>query len=125
MKRKPVKLAPALIVICVAALVWVVRLAQPDFFERLERMTFDMRVREAVKFPAPASSNLGFVFMDNASIVFVKTNYHYGLYWPRQIYGRIVEELAAQGAKAVAFDVIFGELREDHQIGRASCRERG
>ena len=36
-----------------------------------------------------------------------------GLYWPwpRQVYGRLVEELAAQGARAVALDVIFGELR--------------
>ena len=51
-------------------------------------------------------------------ITFVKTNrslgYNYGLYWPRQVYGRVVEELLAQGAKAVAFDVIFGELRPDH-----------
>src|SRR5262249_33643149 len=37
-----------------------------------------------------------------------------GLYWPRQVYGRLVEELAAQKTKAIAFDVIFGELRQDH-----------
>ena len=40
--------------------------------------------------------------------------YKFGLYWPRQVYGRVVHELAAQGAKAVALDVIFGELRPDH-----------
>ena len=40
--------------------------------------------------------------------------YAYGLYWPRHVYGRLVRELAAQGAKAVALDVIFGELRADH-----------
>jgi len=33
---------------------------------------------------------------------------------PRQVYGRLVEELSAQGSKAVAFDVLFGELRSDH-----------
>src|ERR1039457_6594527 len=38
----------------------------------------------------------------------------YGLYWPRHVYGRVVEELSAQGAKAIAFDVLFGELRPDH-----------
>ena len=38
----------------------------------------------------------------------------FGLYWPRQVYGRVVEELSAQGAKAIAFDVLFGELRPDH-----------
>jgi class 3 adenylate cyclase/CHASE2 domain-containing sensor protein len=30
------------------------------------------------------------------------------------VYGRVVDELAEQGAKAVAFDVLFGELRPDH-----------
>src|SRR5208282_2634114 len=40
--------------------------------------------------------------------------YKFGLLWPRQVYGRLVEELSAQGAKAVAFDVLFGELRPDH-----------
>ena len=30
------------------------------------------------------------------------------------MYGRLAHELAAQGAEAVAFDVIFGELRPDH-----------
>ncbi len=39
-----------------------------------------------------------------------------GLKWPRQVYGRLVEELSAQGAKAVAFDVQFGELRPDHPL---------
>jgi class 3 adenylate cyclase/CHASE2 domain-containing sensor protein len=116
-KLKPVKLAPALIAACVIVLVCVVRLIQPDFFERMELATYDMRVREAVKFPAPASTNLGFVFMDDASVDFVRTNqslgYRFGLLWPRQVYGRLVEELSAQAAKAVAFDVIFGELRED------------
>ena len=29
----------------------------------------------------------------------------FGLYWPRQVYGRMVEELYAQGARTVAFDV--------------------
>ena len=45
-----------------------------------------------------------------------KFDYRYGLYWPRQVYGRVVEELYAQGAKAVAFDVVFGELRPDHPL---------
>ena len=58
------------------------------------------------------------MFIDDASIAFVRTNrslgYRYGLYWPRQVYGRLVEELAAQGARAVALDIIFGELRPDH-----------
>ena len=117
MKLKPVKLAPALIASCVIVLICVARISQLDFFQRLERITYDMRARHALKFPAPAATNLGFIFIDDASIDFVRTNqtlgYRFGLLWPRQVYGRAVEELAQQHAKAVAFDVIFGELRED------------
>jgi class 3 adenylate cyclase/CHASE2 domain-containing sensor protein len=79
----------------------------------------------ALHFPAPAATNLAFVSMEESSIAAVKSGkinnddnkklgYKFGLYWPRQVYGRLVEELSAQGAQAVAFDVLFGELRPDH-----------
>ncbi len=80
-------------------------------------MTYDLRVRSALHYPAPIATNLAFVSMEESSIAAVKNGklgYRYGLYWPRQVYGRLVEELSAQGAKAVAFDVLFGELRQDH-----------
>ena len=117
MKLKPVKLAPALIAVGVIALVCLVRLVELDFFERLERMTFDMRVREAAKFPAPAATNLGFVYISDDTITALNNDslgFHYGLYWPRHIYGRTCRELAAQGAKAVALDVLFPGPRRDH-----------
>jgi CHASE2 domain-containing sensor protein len=80
-------------------------------------MTYDLRARAALHFPAPAATNLAFVSMEESSITAVKNGklgYHFGLYWPRQVYGRLIEELSAQGAKTVAFDVLFGELRHDH-----------
>src|SRR5689334_6335895 len=80
-------------------------------------MTYDLRARAALHFPAPAATNLAFVSIEDSSIATVKSGklgYHYGLYWPRQVYGRLIEELSVQGAKAVAFDVLFGELRQDH-----------
>lgn len=117
MKLKPVKLAPALIACGVIVFVFFLRLAQPDFLQRLEWITYDLRVKQALRFPSESATNLGFICIDDASIDFVRTNhtlgYRFGLLWPRQVYGRGVEELAAQGARAVAFDVIFGELRED------------
>jgi class 3 adenylate cyclase len=103
--------------LAVLALVCGLRLINPDFLERLERTTYDVRVRAAQKFPAPAATNLAFVSMEDSSIAAVKSGvlgYKFGLYWPRQVYGRAVEEFSAQGAKAVAFDVLFGELRPDH-----------
>jgi class 3 adenylate cyclase len=114
---KPLKRTPAILAVVVLGLVCGVRLLRFDFFERMERMTYDFRVRAAQKFPAPAATNLAFVSMEESSIAAVKSGrlgYRYGLYWPRQVYGRLVEELSAQGAEAVAFDVLFGELRPDH-----------
>jgi len=80
-------------------------------------MTYDLRARAALHFPAPAATNLAFVAMEDSSIAAIRHGLlgrPYGLYWPRHIYGRVVEELSAQGAKAIAFDVLFGELRPDH-----------
>ncbi len=79
-------------------------------------MTYDWRVRVAHKFPVPVASNLAFVSMEDSSISAIRhglLGLPYGLYWPRHIYGRMVEELSAEGAKTVAFDVLFGELRPD------------
>jgi class 3 adenylate cyclase len=111
------KRAPLTLALLVLAFVCGLRLFNPDFLERLERLTYDVRVRAAQNFPTPAATNLAFVSMEDSSIAAIKNGalgYHYGLYWPRQVYGRAVEELSAQGAKAVAFDVLFGELRPDH-----------
>jgi class 3 adenylate cyclase/CHASE2 domain-containing sensor protein len=117
-KHKPGKWLPVLIAAGVILLVSLLRVGHLGFFETLERMTYDIRARQALRFAPVTATNLGFVFIDDASIVFVRTNrtlgYRYGLYWPRHVYGRLVEELAAQGARAVAFDVILDGLRPDH-----------
>jgi len=127
-KFKRLKRTPLLIALFVLALVGVARILHLDFPERLERMTYDLRVRAARHYPAPAATNLAFVSIEESSIKAVqsgefqgvKLGYRFGLLWPRQVYGRLVDELSAQGAEAVGFDVLFGELRPDHpsvQIG--------
>jgi len=116
-KLKRPKRAPVALALAVVALVCGLRLINPDFLERLERMTYDVRVRAAQKLPAPAATNLAFVSMEDSSIAAIRHGLlgrPYGLYWPRHVYGRLVEELSAQGAEAIAFDVLFGELRPDH-----------
>ena len=117
MKFKRPKLTPLAIALSVLALVCGVRALHLDFFERLERMTYDLRVRAAQQIPAPVATNLAFVAIEESSIKAVKSGrlgYSFGLLWPRQVYGRVVEELAAQHATVVGFDVLFGELRHDH-----------
>jgi class 3 adenylate cyclase/CHASE2 domain-containing sensor protein len=116
-KLKPLKRTPLILAAVVLLAVCGVRLLDLDFFERLENLTYDLRMRCAVHFSAPAATNLAFVAMEDSSIAAVKNGdlgYKFGLYWPRQVYGRLVEELAAQNAQTIAFDVLFGELRNDH-----------
>ena len=123
MKIKRLKRAPVILAVLVLALVISLRFWNPGFPERLERISYDLRVRAAQNSPAPVATNLAFVAMDDASIAALRHGLlgrPYGLYWPRHVYGRLVEELSAQGAKAIAFDVLFGELRPDHAPDRKS-----
>jgi class 3 adenylate cyclase/CHASE2 domain-containing sensor protein len=116
-KLKSFKRAPALIACVVISLICFIRFLQPDPFERLERMTFDMRVRFASRFPALVSTDLGFVFINEESVKKVwdgSVGYHFGLLWPRQVYGALIDELTRQHARAIALDVVCGELRQDH-----------
>ncbi len=116
MKFRPLKQAPVLITAGVIALVCLARLAQFDLFDRLERMTYDWRARSATYFPAPAATNLGFVYISDDSITALNNGslgFRYGLYWPRHIYGRVLRELSTQGAKAVGLDIMFPDARPD------------
>jgi class 3 adenylate cyclase len=126
MKSKPINRIPVLIAGGVILMVGLTQWWRLDFFEGLERMTYDLRARQALQDAPTVATNLGFIFIDDASIEFVRTNqslgYRYGLYWPRQVYGRLVEELAAQGVRAVALDIIFGELRPDPLVQMADGR---
>ena len=81
-------------------------------------MTYDLRAKTALHFPAPAATNLAFVAIEDSSIDAVlngQVGLHFGLLWPRQVYGRLLDELSTEGARAVGFDVLFGELRPDQQ----------
>ena len=118
MNFKRPKRAPVAVALAVLAMVCGLRLINPDFLEQVECKTYDLRVRAAQKFPEPAATNLAFVSMEDSSIAAIQNGLlgkpGFGLLWPRQVYGRLVEELSAEGAKAIAFDVLFGELRPDH-----------
>jgi len=114
---KLAKHAPVIVAVFVIVLVCFLQLLRLDFFERLERMTYDERVRVAARFPAPAATNLAFVSIEESSLDAVlhgKVGFNFGLLWPRQVYGRLINELSTEGARAVGFDVLFGELRPDN-----------
>ena len=79
-----------------------------DFLKRLEWVTYDQRVKVAQKFPEPFATNLAVVRLDEMTL---KILGNVGWPFPRQLHGKVVRELAAQGATVVGFDVMFGELR--------------
>ena len=122
-KHKSQKLVPIFIgggVMALAALFLALTHRYPafDLFQRLEWMTYDWRVRAARQHPLPNAPNLGFVEIRDESIQAVQNGalgYQAGLYWPRHVYGRLVEELSRQGATAIGFDVLFTDLRRDLQ----------
>ncbi len=106
----------ALTLAVVASFVWVTA-SRPSFVEKVEALTYDWRVKLARQTPTPAATNLGFVDINDQTIAVLKSRAlgnGYGLYWPRHIYGKVARELRRQGARAVAFDVLFGEPRDDH-----------
>lgn len=117
MKLRPFKRIPVLVVCGTILICCGVRLGKPELLQRFENVTYDMRARHALKSSPQVATNLGFIFINEDSVSDVRNGslgFHYGLLWPRQVYGRLIEELHQQGAKAVAFDVLFGELRPDH-----------
>lgn len=120
MKLQPLKHIPVLIAAGVLALVCLVRMLDLELFRRLEAITFDWRIRNAIRWHNPVADNLGFVFFDEDTIREVKNGKlgfpGFGLYWPRQVYGRVVDELTAQGAGAIGFDIMFGDQRHDHAV---------
>lgn len=113
---------PVLITLCVLAVVFLIYFFPSSFpLQRIEWITFDWRMRIAAEQGANLATNkLGFVYFDDTTIetfmgdLFKKFGGPYGLYWPRHLYGRVVRELDRQGAAAIGFDVLFGEMRPDH-----------
>jgi class 3 adenylate cyclase/CHASE2 domain-containing sensor protein len=114
---KPIQRTPALLAVAILLCVCVVRLLRLNFLEEVEDITYDLRARTALNLSAPIATNFAFVAIQDSSLKAVlsgKLGYRFGLNWPRQVFGRLVEELSAQNAKTVAFDIQFGELRPDH-----------
>jgi class 3 adenylate cyclase/CHASE2 domain-containing sensor protein len=110
--------APVIFGVCILQIMpQVIRFAG---FDRLEWMTYDWRVRLARHYASPfvnGATNLGLVEISDDTIAAVNSGslgFKYGLYWPREVYARALNELSSQGARAVAFDVLFAELRNDH-----------
>jgi class 3 adenylate cyclase/CHASE2 domain-containing sensor protein len=100
-----------------------------DIFDKLECITYDARVRMAAAIPdeTVAGRTLATMFIDDEAIERVNDGMmsaamapawddgnleglEFSVPWPRFMYGQMVRELKAQGAKAIGFDIFFSEL---------------
>ena len=105
--------APVIFGVC------VLEVARVAAIHRLELMTFDWRARLAHGFQNTTTNEaakLGLVEISENTIYAVKNGhlgFDYGLYWPRDVYAAGLRELTLEGAKVVAFDALFAELRND------------
>ncbi len=90
----------------------------PSPFQRFEWYLHDWRVRRAYETPTPtAATNLAVVVINDSSMKWLREKFPaVGGRWPFHHfhYGPMLDELKAQGARAVAFDIMF--LEPDDQI---------
>lgn len=119
--QRLIKLAPILVPAVVVALVCGVAAIErisPDMvmLERWEHDTYDWRCRQALDDNAPAATNLASVFIDNVSLELFNEEFELKWPWPTVIHANMVRELGAQGAKGVAFDVLFAEKDMDDDL---------
>ena len=129
-KFAPHKLTPVLLTLTVVAVVALVQflprwLPGFDAAERLERMTYDWRVRQAFDRPAPVATNLAAIFIDNDSLKVFNEKFRYSWPWPRHLHGRLVRELAREGAQVIGFDIFFIELQPDFTETRVVIPGKG
>ena len=71
-----------------------------------EAKSWDWRVALMAK-PGKATSNISLILLDQNSLDWAKETNGLTWPWPREVYGAIVNFCKRNGAKAVAFDVLF------------------
>mgnify|MGYP000053032105 CR=1 FL=1 len=123
---KPVPLMLTWLVILVVCLLRILSLPELfpkfDFIQRLEWDTYDWRMRNLFQKQAPTATNLATVFIDDESLKWINESQGFSWPLPRQVYGKVIRELMAQGAKMVAFDILFAEEHPDLENTRVSLK---
>jgi len=108
--------APVILIVC------GLEKAQFPALQRYELITFDWRAKLAQSFrnvASHAATNIGLVEISDNTIYEVRhghLGFDYGLYWPKDVYAAGLKELTMEGVKAVAFDILFAELRPDQSL---------
>jgi len=96
--------------------------------DRLEFVTWAWRVR-ALAGPDPSTDRINVILLDQASMDWGRRENGWSWPWPREVYGPIIDFCKRQGAKAIAFDVLYTEpsvygVADDEALGGAIARGR-
>jgi adenylate cyclase len=90
-------------------------------FDSIEFRTWDWRLRSVARH-STHNPRVKIITIDQSSLEYVSREMGLGWPWPRSVYNPILEYLAASGAKAVAFDLLFtehsNEVHDDEQFAR-------
>ncbi|MCP5522724.1 MAG: adenylate/guanylate cyclase domain-containing protein [Verrucomicrobiales bacterium] len=79
----------------------------------LELLTYDWRMRLGFDADQPAATNLAAIFIDDDDLRLVNDALGFHWPWPRQLFGRLVRELASERADRVGLDVFFLDRHRD------------
>ncbi len=96
------------------------------FLDTWEYGTWTWRVRSLAE-PSPTAGRVKVILLDQASLDWGKNENGWSWPWPREVYGPLIDFCKRQGARAVAFDVIFSEpsvygVGDDQALGAAIQR---
>lgn len=97
--------------------------------DRFEAKTWDWRVTNLAK-PSPFTDKIRLIFIDQQSLDLVNKEMSLRWPWPRTVYSPILEFCRRQGAKAVAFDMLYTEpssygVDDDNTFGAAIAQTTG
>jgi len=80
----------------------------PGWLDRWEAKTWDWRVNILAK-PGPHTQKIRLILLDQNSLDWAKDENGLAWPWPREVYGTIIKFCKRNGARALAFDVLFTE----------------
>ncbi|MDD5676875.1 MAG: adenylate/guanylate cyclase domain-containing protein [Kiritimatiellae bacterium] len=97
--------------------------------DKFEAKTWDWRVKIMAK-PGPFTGKIRLIFIDQQSLDWVNKEMALRWPWPREVYRPILEFCRRQGAKAVAFDMLYTEpssygVDDDNAFGAAIAQTTG
>jgi class 3 adenylate cyclase/CHASE2 domain-containing sensor protein len=125
-KRGTIKAAPVVITAAVIALATLCDIPSVfdhlGFIQKFEWMTYDWRLREAVKYGCTTdNTNLLALNIDDETIAKLAGGYFgepLSFPFPRSVYGRAVRELKEEGATVVGFDILMDQPRASDPVVR-------